>query len=69
MILFLPYIFPSTMISLTFEVYKFDRYAQEVLLTTISVECDPNDCQNILQVSQTLKFLYPQAFGVRVTIV
>lgn len=57
------------MISLTFEVYKFDRYAQEVLLTTISVECDPNNCQNILQVPQTLKFLYPQAFGVRVTIV
>lgn len=57
------------MISLTFDVYKFDRHAKEVLITTISVECNPNDCQNILQVSQTLKFLYPQAFGVRVTIV
>lgn len=57
------------MVSLTFDVYKFDRHAKEVLITTISVECNPNDCQNILQVSQTLKFLYPQAFGVRVTII
>lgn len=57
------------MISLTFDVYKFDRHAKEVLMGTFSVECSPDDCQNILQVSQTLKFLYPQAFGVRVTIV
>jgi len=57
------------MISLTFDVYKFDRNAKEVLITTISVQCDPNYCLNILQVSQTLKFLYPKAFGVRVTIV
>lgn len=57
------------MISLTFDVYKFDRHAKEVLMGSFSVECNPNDCQNILQVSQILKFLYPQAFGVRVTIV
>lgn len=57
------------MISLTFEVYKFDKNAKEVIITRICVECNPNYCLNILQVSQTLKFLYPQAFGVRVTIV
>lgn len=57
------------MISLTFDVYKFNRQAKEELITTISLECNPNDCKDILQVSQTLKFLYPQAFGVRVTIV
>ena len=57
------------MISLTFDVYKFDRHAKEVLMGTFSVECNPNDCPNILQVSQTLRFLYPQAFAVRVTIV
>ena len=57
------------MISLCFDVYKFDRNAKEVLMGSFSVECNPNDCQDILQVSQTLKFLYPQAFAVRVTIV
>lgn len=57
------------MISLTFDVYKFDRHAKEVLMGSFSVECNPNDCPNILQVSQVLRFLYPQAFGVRVTIV
>lgn len=56
------------MISLTFDVFKFNREAKEVLITSISVQTSREDCKDITQVCDTLRFLYPQAVGVRVTI-
>lgn len=51
-----------------FEVFKFDRQAKELLLYHNSVEFQTTDELDIVEICRVLRLLYPDAAGVRVTI-
>lgn len=51
-----------------FDVFKFDRQAKERLLLSISGEYSDDTDVDLIQVARTLRFLYPQSAGVRITI-
>ena len=51
-----------------FTVIKFDRAAKEVVIFTSTVEELMPDAPSIQDVSATLMYLFPQAAGVRVTL-
>lgn len=53
---------------INFDVFCFDRAAKERLLYSVSVEHADNAQVDVLEVVRVLRFLYPRAAGVRVTI-
>lgn len=56
------------MVALTFEVFHFSRTAEMVLDGTFRTESEITSCPNLVEVCNVLRFLYPRASGVRVTI-
>lgn len=56
------------MTQVNFEVFKFDRQAKEMLLYHNSVEIHSDTELDIMEICRVLRLLYPNAAGVRVTI-
>lgn len=56
------------MTQVNFEVFKFDRQAKTILLYCNSVEIHSDTELDIVGICRVLRLLYPNAAGVRVTI-
>lgn len=52
----------------TFEVFNFDRAAKERMLFSTSVDVPAGEQVPVQDISRVLRFLFPQAAGVRVNI-
>ena len=56
------------MIAANFTVFKYERAAKEVLLLSVNTEYVAGTQVDLTEVSRVLKFLYPTAAGVRITL-
>ena len=56
------------MIAANFAVFKFDRAAKETILMSVNTEYVAGTQVDFTEVCRVLKFLYPTAAGVRITL-